>query len=371
MKKITLFHLFIKDKKQIGIRFLPDKVVQFAIKTLPDVKWNEKHQMAYIANTPENLNLIFSTFKGIAWVDTTKFFINKPLKKVVEENLNLDWYRNRLQIQRKCPDAYLDKLESKHYAVSTAKVYISMFEKYVNFYAEKDINTLDENDINTFLKHYTRQNLSKSTLNQLINSIKFYYEIVHNMPNRFYDIDRPFKDQTLPKVICKEDVLKMITVTKNIKHRCIIQLLYSAGLRREELLNLKITDIDSKRMIIKVTKAKGNKDRQTLLSQTALKELRLYFKEYKPKKYLFEGQNSEQYSAGSVLKIVKRAAKMAKINITVSPHMLRHSFATHLLEAGTDIRVIQTILGHNSIKTTEIYAHVATNQIIIIKNPLD
>lgn len=163
----------------------------------------------------------------------------------------------------------------------------------------------------------------------------------------------------------------MLKCTTNLKHKCIIALLYSAGLRRSELLNLKPKDIDSKRMTIWVEKSKGNKDRQTLLSKTVLKDLRKYFKEYKPTTYLFEGQKSEKYSASSVLQIVKKAAQQAKINKTVTPHMLRHSFATHLLESGTDIRVIQTILGHNSIKTTEIYAHVATNHIKVIKNPLD
>ena len=191
------------------------------------------------------------------------------------------------------------------------------------------------------------------------------------MPHRFYNIDRPIKDQSLPQVISKDEVLNMIAQTKNIKHKCVIELLYSAGLRRSELLNLKINDIDSKRMIIRIARAKGNKDRQSLLSKTVLKDLRKYFREYKPKKYLFEGQGNQKYSATSVLKIVKNAGKRAKINSSVTPHMLRHSFATHLLEEGTDIRIIQTLLGHSSIKTTEIYAHVATNQIKVIKNLLD
>ncbi len=191
------------------------------------------------------------------------------------------------------------------------------------------------------------------------------------MPHRYYHIDRPFKDQRLPKVISKEEILTMIRLTKNIKHKCIIELLYSAGLRRSELLNLKVKDIDSKRMIISIEKAKGNKDRQTILSKTVLKDLRKYFKQYKPNKYLFEGQHKEQYSSSSVLQIVKRAAKQSNIIKPVTPHMLRHSFATHLLEEGTDIRIIQSLLGHNSIKTTEIYAHVANHQIINIKNPLD
>jgi integrase/recombinase XerD len=371
MKKITLYHLYIRDKKQIGIQFFPDKVMQLAIKSLPQVKWSAKNQMAYIENTPKNLNIIFKTFKGLAWIDTNRFLRNKPLVKTTNENLNLDWYRNRKQELEKCPEAYLAKLEMKQYAEATAKTYLSMFEKFIDFYKKTKLNKLDENDIKEFISNYAKQNVSKSFLNQLINSIKFYYEVVNDMPNRYYHIDRPFKDQTLPKVISKEEILSMIKQTKNIKHRCIIELLYSAGLRRSELLNLKLKDIDSKRMIIKVEKAKGNKDRQTLLSKTVLKDLRKYFKEYKPSNYLFEGQSKDKYSSSSVLKIVKRAAKNAKIIQPVTPHMLRHSFATHLLEAGTDIRVIQTILGHNSIKTTEIYAHVATNKIKSIKNPLD
>ena len=371
MKKITLFHLFIKNQKQIGIQFYQDKAIQLGIKSLPNAKWSTKNQMAFIENTSENLDFIFKTFKGIAWVDTNKFLVNKPLKKAVEENLNLDWYRKRKQVLKKCPEEYLEKLEIKHYAKATARIYIAMFEKYINYYKDKELNSLNEKDINAFILYYSKQNKSKSFLNQLINSIKFYYEVVNNMPNRYYHIDRPIKNQALPKVISKEEVLAMIAQTKNIKHRCIISLLYSAGLRRSELLNLKPTDIDSKRMIINIKRAKGNKDRQTLLSKNVLKELRKYIKAYRPKTYLFEGQSSEKYSTSSVLQIVKRAAKQAGIKKTVSPHMLRHSFATHLLEAGTNIRVIQSILGHNSIKTTEIYTHVASNQIKDIKNPLD
>lgn len=371
MKNISLYHLYLREKKQIGLKFYPDKIIQLAVKSLPNVKWSEKNQMAYIENTSKNLDLIFKTFKGIAWINTNRFLENKPKKKVVEENLNLDWYRNKKQSNLKCPEEYLVKLELKQYAKSTAKTYISMFERFINYYNGSDLKSLNEDDIRKFIHHQTKLNKSKSYLNQLINSIKFYYEVVNNMPQRFYNIERPIKDQKLPKIISREEVLTMIDVTENIKHKCIIALLYSAGLRRSELINLKIKDINSKRMIINVSQAKGNKERQTLLSKKVLKYLRVYFKEYKPKNYLFEGQVNEKYSSNSVLKIVKKAAIKARIKQNVSPHILRHSFATHLLEAGTDIRVIQTILGHNSIKTTEIYTYVATNHIKVIKNPLD
>ena len=148
-------------------------------------------------------------------------------------------------------------------------------------------------------------------------------------------------------------------------------LLYSAGLRRSELINLKIPDIDSKRMLIRVEDAKGNKDRYSLLSNTVLQDLRRYYLQYKPQEYLFEGPHNEKYSSTSIASIIKNSAEKAGIRKNVTPHMLRHSFATHLLENGTDLRNIQALLGHNSLKTTEIYTHVAASSFNKIKNLLD
>lgn len=187
------------------------------------------------------------------------------------------------------------------------------------------------------------------------------------MPNRFYSIERPRKRESLPKVISLEEVQSIIINTNNIKHKCIVSLLYSAGLRRGELLNLKMKDIDSKRMVITVKNGKGNKNRLTILSQSVLKDLRVYFLKWKPKTYLFEGKPECMYSPTSVLKIIKNAAEKANIKKNITPRMLRHSFATHLLGNGTDLRYIQVLLGHSSSKTTEIYTQVAINNIIAIK----
>ncbi len=191
------------------------------------------------------------------------------------------------------------------------------------------------------------------------------------MPNRFYYIERPRKQQTLPKIISKEEAKALINSTNNIKHKCIASLLYSAGLRRSEVIDLKISDIDSKRMLIHIKNAKGGKDRFTLLGESLLKDLRVYFREYRPKEYLFEGRTGGQYSGESVGKLIKSAGRKARIRITITRHILRHSFATHLLESGVDLRYIQTLLGHNSSRTTEIYTHVAVNQLSAIKNLLD
>jgi len=205
----------------------------------------------------------------------------------------------------------------------------------------------------------------------MVNSIKFYYEAVLGMPNRFYHIERPKKQDTIPKVISKEDIGKMIITINNIKHKCIISLLYSAGLRRSELIDLTLKDIDSKRMVIQIRQGKGYKDRITLLSTNMLVQLRVYYKQWKPKEYLLEGQNGGQYSTTSIQKIVAKAGQQAGVVQKVTPHMLRHSFATHLLEDGVNLRYIQELLGHSNSKTTEIYTRVATTQLSTISSPLD
>ncbi len=370
-KHITLKHLLIDGEKKIGLQFYPDKVIQALVKELPNPRWNTEFSMVYIENTKENLDQIFQKFKGVAWINGNSFFKEKTIRN--NQPVDINWYRNRKQTNsyRYVPEAYLAKLELKRYALNTCKTYIVQFEKFINHFPDKDIVALSEQEIRNYLQHLIRQNKSNSYINQTINSIKFYYEIVMGMPNRFYSIERPRKVQKLPKVISKEEIVKMIESTNNIKHRCIIGLLYSAGLRRSELLNLRLTDIDSKRMLVFIRNSKNNKDRYSLLSKTILKDLRIYYQQFKPKEYLFEGVLGGKYSAESVAKIVRNASTKSYILRKVTPQMLRHSFATHLLEDGTDIRYIQTLLGHSSTKTTEIYTQVALHNFKSIRNPLD
>jgi integrase/recombinase XerD len=372
LKSITLYHLMIKDVKMIGIKFTPDKLIQNLIKGLPDPKWSQQYNMAYIPNTKANLSILFNTFKGVVWINYNRFLSNKPVN-TSNETVDVQWFRKRKTVPeyRLCPEEFLLKLELRRYANSTVKTYVTFFELFINFHKDKELKALDENDIRVFLQHLIQKKHSNSYVNQAINAIKFYYEVVLGMPNRFYEIERPRKESKLPKVISKEEILSIIENTNNIKHRCIVQLLYGSGLRRSELLNLKLHDIDSKRMLVRVVGSKGNKDRLTLLSKTALNDLRKYYTKYEPHIYLFEGKKGIKYSGASVLKIVKTAAEKARIRTTVTPHVLRHSFATHLLESGTDLRQIQVLLGHGSTKTTEIYTHVATNTFESIKNPLD
>ncbi|HET8859869.1 tyrosine-type recombinase/integrase [Marivirga sp.] len=366
-KQITLKHLLINNQKKIGIQFYPDKVIQALIKSLSGVKWSEKFQMVYLPNNQQNFYTILKTFKGVAWVNMKYFARNKPVN-TYGEDLKIDDLRKKYP---KIPEAYFQKLELKRYALKTAENYTACFDRFRRHFPTRKLMSIDETDIKNYLKGLAQRKYSDSFVNLSINSIKFYYEVVEGMPNRFYDIERPMKTERLPEILSKEEVIAMINKTFNIKHQCIISLLYSSGLRRGELLNLKLSDIDGKRMTIRVEQGKGKKDRYSILSEKLLLKLRLYYKQYKPTHYLFEGKKGMQYSGSSIRQIVAKAAKNANINKTVRPHMLRHSFATHLLEAGTDLRHIQLLLGHNSTKTTEIYTHVATDTFKTIKNPLD
>lgn len=370
---ITLKHLLINEQKHIGLQFHPNKQIENIVSRLPDCTWNEHFRMYSIPNSKDNFNLIFDTFRGIAWINGTHFFSGrKQMKK--NEGINLDSYRKRTTKinYRTCPEEYLQKLEFKRYSINTARTYISCFEKFINHFNDRELIEINENDIQDYLNMMAKSGVSTSQLNQILNAVKFYYEVVKEMPNRFYSIDRPFKEERLPKVLSANEVLKIISATTNIKHRCILSLLYSSGLRRQELLNLRIEDIDSERMMINIRMGKGRKDRHTILSQKVLEDLRIYFKEWKPQKYLFEGAiPGQQYGKTSVSRLLQKATKKAGVEKKVTPHMLRHSFATHLLENGTDLRYIQSLLGHNSSKTTEIYTRVSYSNIRNVTSPFD
>ena len=267
---------------------------------------------------------------------------------------------------------YKDLLIQKRYSENTFKIYCGYFQDFCNYFKNVNLKEITTENINNYILHLIKtKNISISQQNQRINAIKFYYEKVLNRQKQFYNLHRPKKEHKLPKVLSKNEVKKILDSSKNIKHKSILMLIYSAGLRRSELLNLHISDIDSERMVINIRGAKGKKDRISLLSSNMLNMLRDYYKKFKPVNYLFEGPDNSKYSSTSVSNILKKATAKAGINKKVTPHMLRHSFATHLLEQGTDLRYIQELLGHSSSKTTEIYTHVSKRAIDKIKNPID
>lgn len=361
----------IDQSKQIGLSFHANQLTLKLVRTMEGVNWSTEYEMYYLPNTEANLQAILDTFRGLVWVNMQQFTGHSQGKE--REPQSMADLRNRpiKEGWRYCPPEFLDKLELKRYSMQTARTYVSLFERFINCFPSIEVNAITEGEIRQYMLTKHKEGASDSMINQIINAIKFYYEVVMGMPNRFYSIERPHKKRKLPIVLSKDEVARIITSTNNIKHKCILGLLYSSGLRRSELLNLKIEDIDSERMMIHVKGAKGGKDRMTILSESILKDLRLYFKTYRPTQYLFEGFSGKAYSGVSVSKILKRAVLKAGIKKRVTPHTLRHSFATHLLEDGTDLRYIQVLLGHNSSKTTEIYTHVANQQLKQIKSPLD
>ena len=370
-KNITLKHLLIDDEKKIGLQFYPNLVIQNILGTIKELKYSKAFGMYYLPNTGYFVQQIFTLFKGVAWVNG-QYFFNRT-RNTENKPIRLSDYakQNRPEGYKRCPETYIQKLEVMRYSLNTAKSYMSCFEKFINHYKDLNVEEIDENDVHNYLQLLVQQGKSDSTLNVAVNAIKFYYEGVLGMPNRFYSINRPLKREKLPKVISKAEIKSIIEHTTNLKHKCVVSLLYSAGLRRNELIQLKPEDIDSKRMVILVNEGKGKKQRLTILSPVILKDLRLYFKEWRPRHFLFEGAKGGAYSSTSVLNIVKNAAKRAGISKPITPHILRHSFATHLLEDGIDLRYIQSLLGHSSTKTTEVYTQVATKNIINIISPLD
>ena len=259
----------------------------------------------------------------------------------------------------------------KNYSLSTINSYTFCFEKFLDHFKGQEINSLTKDQITEFLYQESQKGLSSGYQNQIINAIKFYYEKVLKRKKEYYDIPRAKRPQKLPVVFSEEEIIALLNEIKNLKHKAILYLIYSGGLRISEAVKMKIADIDSTRNLILIRGGKGKKDRTTLLSQKLLHLLREYYKEYKPKDYLFEGETGGQYSVKSIQNVFNRALENSGIKKKATVHSLRHSFATHLLERGTDLRYIQDLLGHNSSRTTEIYTHITKKGKDKIASPLD
>ena len=260
----------------------------------------------------------------------------------------------------------------KRYSHNTITTYFSMIELFFRFHSNKTIAHITKKDIEEFNTEYIlKNNYSATFQNQLISAIKLFYTYTNNKNLVLDKLDRPKKSKRLPEILSLTEVESLLNAIDNLKHKALLCIIYSAGLRIGEALNLKLNDIDSNRMLIRVANAKGQKDRYIPLSVNILELLRIYFKIYSPNNYLFSGKLGGKYTDSSARNILKNCLQKTNIKKRVTLHTLRHSYATHLLESGTDIRYIQEILGHNSPKTTMIYTHVSTNNLKNIKSPFD
>ena len=356
----------------------------------------------YYASFPFNRNIytLFSSLKNSTWdsfekawvIDEAVFplenlyahfkdkaefiFHEKSLKSVEykKSQLRTIHFLEPLDEHKKLAiQTFIRYLNSKRYSANTIKVYSDSLTTFLRYFSAKEIAAISNDDLIDFNNNYIlKNNFSASFQNQVVNSVKLYFSAIQHKKMDVELIHRPRREKVLPNVLSKEEVKAILDAHVNIKHKMMLCLIYSCGMRCGELLALHPVHIDSKRNIILLKCAKGKKDRIVPLSPLILKMLREYYKIYKPKIYLFEGALlGEPYSEKSLQSVLKQAIKKVSIAKPVTLHWLRHSYATHLLESGTDLRYIQELLGHSSSKTTEIYTHVSTKSIQQIKSPFD
>lgn len=360
LRTIGIENIDYNGEKRVLLKFDYDLELIELVKELPNRKWSNQLKIWHIPFSDNYIEILNTHFKDVAKIISTEKSSHKAN----------DIHYGSVGVT--IPDDYIKTLEVYRYSEPTCKTYIANFKRFLSFYPNIAPENIDKKQIKEYL-HYlvTKRKISASAQNQAINSIKFYYEKVLKRKREVYDLERPRLRKQLPQVLSEEEVVKILKTIKNLKHKSIIYLIYSAGLRLGEVVWLKISDIDSDRMQIFIRSAKGNKDRYVILSETVLNLLREYFKQYRPKDWLFEGQKGGQYSKKSVQNIFKRALNDSSVKKWASVHTLRHSFATHLLEKGTDLRYIQQILGHKNVKTTERYTHITKTAFNNIKSPID
>ena len=264
-------------------------------------------------------------------------------------------------------------MEHKRYSVSTITTYSDAIKIFIGFVLPKKLEDVDNTDMVRFVNEYIiLQRLSYSYQNQMVNAAKLFFREIIKSKFDVETLERPRRQHKLPNVLSKQEVKAILAASKNIKHKTMLSLIYACGLRRNELLHLKPENIDSKRHLLIILNSKGKKDRVVPISDNIIAMLREYYKHYRPKTWLFEGQKAgELYSETSLQKVLKVAINLAKVRKQVTLHWLRHSYATHLLESGTDLRYIQELLGHRNSKTTEIYTHVSEKSLEKIKSPFD
>jgi site-specific recombinase XerD len=349
------------------------KRLENLVRKIRSVKWDQVLQCWHIPCKKEEVVLLQNVVLGHAVLVTTE------LKKQLERRKALMPVKTILRLSDQVNSenfialqSYLNEIKVRQYSASTLKNYRFEFVRLLCLLRDKVVGELTEDQIKSYLLWLIQyKKYSEAQVHTAINAIKFYFEKVLHQPKTVYQLPRPEKPMKLPRVHAKEQVEQMINKTVNLKHKCLLMAAYAGGLRVSEIVALKIADIDSKRMTIFVERAKGKKDRVVPLSQVLLKNLREYFKVYRPKKYLFEGAPGEPYAVRSVQLVFQKAKQMNKILMKGGIHTMRHSYATHLLESGTDIRFIQELLGHSSLKTTIRYTHVSVKALQLIRSPLD
>lgn len=370
LKEIRVRPFVMQNTAFFGLYFKFDSTLITEVRKLEGARWLHSRRCWTVPAMHASFNQIRNHFNGLANVNL-----------VYQEDDKIQWIRVRLNrlLGPATPEneqlisRFRRWMEHKRYQPSTIKTYGAMLELFLRFIQPKPVEEIQNEDVVRFVSEYILPGkFSSSFQNQAINAIKLFYRELCKSPLEVAQIERPRKEHHLPNVLSKEEVKMILGAPVNLKHRTMLSLIYACGLRRQELIHLKLSDIDSKRNILIIRQSKGKKDRIIPISEKILTMLRDYYKVYKPKEWLFEGQKrGNRYSVESLRSVLDAAVRKAGVRRKVTLHWLRHSYATHLLEAGTDLRFIQELLGHKSSKTTEIYTHVSTNSLQKIKSPFD
>lgn len=330
-----------------------------AFKKLNTSFYHHNQKLWSLVNTPSNITLVKELFRDkmkIVDADPTAKIPKVVLSEKIQEGL----------------DANHQKMVLKGFSDSTIQNYQHALGQFFSYFEMADYKAISKDQIEGFVYHLiSKYKISEQKQNLIINAIKCYYEHTLGMPREYYNITRPKKSKDLPNVLSVDEVRAILNHPRNIKHKAILNIIYGAGLRIGEVLRLRIKDIRSDDGYIFVKDSKGKKDRHTVLSPLLLNLLRNYYRQHRPSYWLFEGQDGGQYSTKSIQNIYRKAVKETKSNPWSTPHTLRHSFATHLMQQGVNIRYIQSALGHSSSKTTEVYTRVLGISNKTLKSPLD
>jgi len=382
MIQVELTRIFHRNANCIKIAFEKDEVLDKLVRNISGCRWSQTHRGWYVVDRKNLVAELDQCFKGNANLNYRNLREDPLCNPVIIIKNPKECPSKLPETKKLCElsDEGLQKikefkqwLRSRRYSENTIGTYVDALKIFLRYYADKPISEITNQDIILFNNHYILANkLSSSFQNQVVNAIKLFFRTIENKKLDPELIHRPKRAKLLPNVLSKEEIKLILQALSNLKHRAMLSLIYSCGLRRSELLNMRLKDIDSNRHLLIIRQSKGRKDRIAPLSEKTLQLLRDYFAAYKPKEWLFEGQSGKgQYDESSLVSVLRQALERSKINKPVTLHWLRHSYATHLLESGTDLRYIQEILGHSRSSTTEIYTHVSTKGIQKVISPFD
>jgi len=353
----------IQQKNLVLVFFKYNSEIINAIRKIESVRWSASNRAWVMPFDSSNYDRLKVILKSFSEVDD----------EAVTEHLRLGRAHELSEHKQEDIVKFELWLKSKRYSPNTIKVYLDALRVFLKFHGGKEISELTDDDIISFNNDYILKNrYSASYQNQVVNGLKLFFRKMENKNLNPELIHRPRREHRLPNVLSKEEIKRLLESMGNLKHRSMLSIIYACGLRRGELLNLKLQDVDGDRLVIIIRQAKGKKDRLIPISEKLLALMRDQYKVYKPKIWLFEGQVAgEPYSEKSLESVLKNALKKSGITKPATLHWLRHSYATHLLESGTDLRFIQELLGHKSSRTTEIYTHVSTRSLQQIRSPFD